>query len=110
MTDQGNHDGNQKTLPIFLTLQEAAKILRCSPSKLRKLKGGPPRRRPPGMRKYLYPSKGLLRWVETGAQIEPKVEREKENGKDRRIDSPRPHYYHRNALYRIEPSNEDLHV
>lgn len=110
MTDQGNHGGNHKTLPMFLTLQEAAKLLRCSTSKLRKLKNGPPRRRPHGMRKYLYPSKELLRWVETGAQIEPKAERETESGKEMQIDDPRPHYYHRNNLYRIEHGNEDLHL
>lgn len=83
-------------LPIFLTLPEVAELLRSSPTTIRKMKNGPPRKKVPGLRRYLYPSRDLMAWINSVGE-----------GKDttkqpRAVDTKKAKSYHRNPMYRLD--------
>ena len=80
--------------PRYLTLPEAARLMRCSKSKLRDMHDGPPRFRTPESRVWLYPYDELIAWIERDRKPEP--------AKPKRNVSPHARTTHRNPLYQLE--------
>lgn len=50
-------------IPRYLTLLEAAHLMRSSKSKLRDMHDGPPRFHAPKSRVWFYPSDELIAWI-----------------------------------------------
>lgn len=80
--------------PRYLTLPEAARLMRCSKSKLRQMKDGPPRFRAPESRVWLYPYEEFIAWLESG--------RTAESPKQTHVERKKPRTKHRNPLYQLE--------
>lgn len=80
--------------PRYLTLPEAARLMRCSKSKLRQMKDGPPRFRAPKSRVWLYPYEEFIAWLESGRTIEPP--------KPKQVERNQVRTKHRNPFYQLE--------
>jgi len=80
--------------PRYLTLPEAARLMRCSKSKLRQMKDGPPRFRAPKSRVWLYPYDELIAWIESGRSVEPP--------QPKPVGRATSRTKHRNPLYELE--------
>lgn len=80
--------------PRYLTLPEAARLMRGSKSKLRQMKDGPPRFRAPKSRVWLYPYEELIAWIESERTVEPP--------QPKRRGQATPRTKHRNPLYQLE--------
>lgn len=84
-------------IPRYLTLPEAARLMRCSKSKLREMHDGPPRFRTPESRVWLYPYDELITWIERDRIPEPP-----QLGEPKRNVSHQVRTAHRNPLYQLE--------
>lgn len=84
----------------YLTLPEAALLMRCSKSKLREMHNGPPRFRTPESRVWLYPHDELIAWIERGRNPEPLEPATP--SKPKPPVQPRARTAHRNPLYQLE--------
>lgn len=82
----------------YLTLKEAAALLRCAVSTMYQRRNGPPRSKPFGSNRWLYSKDKLIKWVESFEQSKAV----KRRGKRTTVDSTKRREYHRNALYRDE--------
>lgn len=81
----------------YLTLPEAAMLMRCSKSKLREMQNGPPRFRAPESRIWLYHYDELIAWIERDRKPEPS-----QLATTKRNLSPQVRTVHRNPLYQLE--------
>lgn len=87
-------------IPRYLTLPEAALLMRCSKSKLREMQNGPPRFRTPESRVWLYPHDELIAWMERGRNPEPLAPATP--SKPKPPVPPQARTAHRNPLYQLE--------
>jgi hypothetical protein len=84
----------------YLTLPEAARLMRSSKSKLRNMQDGPPRFRAPESRAWLYPADELIAWIERGRNPEPPEP--PTSPKPKPTVPPQARTTHRNPLYHCE--------
>jgi hypothetical protein len=82
----------------YLTLKEAAAVLRCTVSTMYQRRNGPPRSKPIGSNRWLYSKDKLIKWVESFEQSKGV----KDPGTRSTVDSTKRREYHRKGLYRDE--------